>query len=902
MMRKDIIGIGVVLLVLSGCSTTKNTGATRSYHAMKVVHNVYFNGAISYREGLEAINKANEDDYSKVLNLYPISNPKTQQVAVSQMDKSIEKARKSIKLHSIHARPKKINAAKRRKDPKYKLWLESKEFNSQMYKAWLMLGQSEFHKGDFLGSVGTFTYIQKLYENDPNIVALCQLWIARAYGEMGWQYEAETQLSKVKVDHLKRKYQPFYSAVSADVLLKGQHYREAIPFVKIAKSDETRKGYKPRFEYVLAQLYQQNDQRSAARAGYKRVIALQPEHVMRFNAELRYAELDDNTAKSLKRLGKMAKRDKNKDVLDHIYGTIGNIYLAQKDTTAALEQYSLAIRHSTQSGKNKAGVLLKAGDLYYLQQQYDSAAPCYKEAVQIIENTDPRYARAYKRSLALDDLVQRTGTVALQDSLQHLSTLSEKEQRKIVDAIIARLIEQEKSDSIKAQADAREQELNEPLTGVNTDLMVGVPRDNSWYFYNENLIKKGRQSFVKTWGSRKLEDDWRRQSKAQIGMSGSSDESMADGDVSGGLAADSTSVATTSQVTDNHQPEYYLQQIPKTEEDFYRSDSLIAAALYDLIYIYKEQLQDYPKSIETFRELCRRFPKDERLTDLYYMQYLSALQRNDSLGAEQMRQDLMRLFPESKQAQIVSDPAYKENLERTAQMQDSLYEITYEAYRRGKYKEVKQNKQVAERDFPLTPLMPRFLFLNAVGVARTEGQKAFVAELQDMVERYPEHELSTMAKNMLAMMDEGLKAQKGGSLSNLQEARGQSATEDEKKTEQKFSFKRQAESYVLIVFAKDEQKQNNLLYQTAVFNFSQFMIKDFDIQTIPSLSDTESAVQISGFESMDEAEWYISLLEQDTTISSSILESEAQVLPITAENMKLLEPLGLEAYKKFVRR
>ena len=901
MMRKHIIGIGMVLLVLSSCSTTKNTGATRGYHGMKVVHNVYFNGAISYREGMDAINKANEDDYSKVLNLYPISNPKTQQAAVSQMDKSIEKARKSIKLHSIHVRPKKINAAKRRKDPKYKLWLESKEFNGQMYRAWLLLGQSEFHKGDFLGSVGTFTYIQKLYENDPDMVALCQLWIARAYGEMGWQYEAETQLGKVKVDHLKRKHQPFYSAVSADILLKGQRYREAIPFVKIAKSDETRKGYKPRFEYVLAQLYQQNDQRSAARAGYKRVISLQPEHVMRFNAELRYAELDDNISKSLKKLGKMAKRDKNKDVLDQIYGTIGNIYLTQKDTAAALEQYSLAIRHSTPNSKNKAGVLLTAGDLYYLQQQYDSAAPCYKEAVQMIENTDPRYAQAYRRSLALDELVQRTETVELQDSLQHLSTLSEKEQRKIVDEIIARLIEQEKADSVKAQADAREKELNEPLEGVNTDLMVGVPRDNSWYFYNENLLKKGRQAFVKTWGNRKLEDDWRRQSKAQAGISNFAEEAMTDGDTAG-LVADSTSTATAPKVTDNHQPEYYLQQIPKTEEDFYQSDSLIAAALYDLIYIYKEQLQDYPKSVETFHELCRRFPKDERLTDLYYMQYLSALQQKDSAGAEQIRQELMRLYPNSKQAQIVSDPAYKENLERTAQMQDSLYEATYEAYRKGKYKEVKQNKLVAEKEFPLTTLMPRFLFLNAVGVARTEGQKAFVAELQDMVERYPEHELSTMAKNMLAMMDEGLKAQKGGSLSNLQEARGQTTTEDEKKNEQKFSFKRQIESHVLILFAKDEQTQNNLQYQTALFNFSQFLIKDFDIQIIPSLSDKESAVQISGFESMDEAEWYISLLEQDASISSSIREAEAQVLPITSENMKLLEVLGVEAYKQFVRR
>ena len=101
-------------------------------------------------------------------------------------------------------------------------------------EAWIRLGEAEFHKGDFLGSVGTFNYVINHYQHDADVVARCQLMVARAYAEMGWQYEAEDMLNRVQIDALSRKHAKLYAAVKADVLLNGEHYREAIPFVKLA--------------------------------------------------------------------------------------------------------------------------------------------------------------------------------------------------------------------------------------------------------------------------------------------------------------------------------------------------------------------------------------------------------------------------------------------------------------------------------------------------------------------------------------------------------------------------------------------------------------------------------------------------------------------------------------------
>ena len=127
---------------------------------------------MSFQEGEDAIQEANKDDYSTYLNLYPISNHEAAQSATSQMERTIEKCRKCIKLHSIKTRPK-VNYEKKRNNPKYAAWLEQEEFNNQIGNAWMLLGQAEFHKGDFLGSVSTFNYITRHYAHEPAMDSSC---------------------------------------------------------------------------------------------------------------------------------------------------------------------------------------------------------------------------------------------------------------------------------------------------------------------------------------------------------------------------------------------------------------------------------------------------------------------------------------------------------------------------------------------------------------------------------------------------------------------------------------------------------------------------------------------------------------------------------------------------------
>ena len=844
-------------LILSSCSTQKNTWATRSFHQTKVKYNILYNGNVAYEEGLKAIRDANTDDYTQILNLYPVSNHQAAESASTQMDKTIEKCRKCIKLHSIKTKPKRD--PKKAHDPKYKLWLQSEEFNANMHLAWMRLGEAEFHKGDFLGAVSTFNYIINHYQNDPDIIAQCQLWIARAYAEMGWQYEAEDMLQRVRIDALSRKHAKLYSAVKADVLLKGEHYHEAIPFVKIALPYEKRKIYRPRFAYVLGQLYEREKNRDEAVHAYKSVVRMAPPNEMEFNARLHMAELSGKNA--IRQLRSMTRQSKYKDRLDQIYGAIGNIYLSQPDTAKALEMYEKAIAESTQAGLPKAAVLVRAGDIYFEQRAYVKAQPCYREAVTILTTENDDYPRVQKRSEVLDELIVSYTQVELQDSLQRLGHMTEEEQRTIVDKIIADLIETEKQDSIQQTQLARELARGDdgPRSVNTTNMLGGGAQTGEWYFYNPQLIKQGQQEWRRRWGNRPLEDNWRRQNKQVLipdgGMSGVAEE----GD-STMVASDSTAVQPKLE-TDIHKPDYYLQQIPRTEQDYVVSDSLWREAMVELYYIYRDKLEDEELAQETLRQLEARFPSHPSVAAIHEDEQLRALRH---------------------------DEAYIARMQRMLAEQDSLYAATYAAYTKGDFATVKTNTAYAQNEFPQSKLMPRFVFLKAVSVARTEGQEPFVNELRAMVDNYGNTELGAMAKDMLAMMGQGMESQKGGASGSLADMRGQVEEEpqDTTQTAQQWSEDRKQPSVVLLILSTaDEQALNELLYEVALFNFSQFLIRDFDLQKMPVWGEG-CALRVSGFADLDEAEWWMDLIQKNPDMQS-VLQG-IQLKAVTEVNLPLI--------------
>lgn len=889
-----ILVFSLVVLTFSACSLKKNTWSTRAYQSMNTRFNVYFNGKESYEEGLRNIYNSNKEDYSAIIPMYPISRHDNANSAKSNMDRTIEKCRKAIKLHSIKQKP--LRNDRKWSNPEYQLWYKQEEFNPALKDAWMLLAQAEFHKADFIGSVGTFTYISRHFANDKDMVARCQLWIARAYGELGWIYEAEQMLSRLKQDDLKFNHIGLFAAVNADLLLKKHQYKEAIPFLELTLKTEKNKTQQQRFNFLLAQLYKKTGDNQSAYQSFTKVIKLNPPFEMDFNARIYRAELDNRNVESVrKELNKMLRNPNNKEYLDQIYYTLGKTYLQKNDTVKALEYFKTSIEKSIRNGFDKAVSLITLGDLYYKNKNYIKAQPCYDEASKIITTEQEDYARVSKLAETLSELVVQNEIVVLQDSLQFLSTLSDEKRLEVVNKIITQLIADEKvsaeAELAKNESGFNPEEENMTLIGENPG---GV---GSWYFYNSNLLKTGQSDFQKKWGKRKLEDNWRRANKSSVLFAEETSSDVLPQSVDN--QNDSTAISAAA-ASDNKNPAFYLKQIPVTPQQIEKSNAEIATALFNMGMIYKDKVEDYAMAVKTFDEFAKRFPTDERRLETYFQSYMLESKTGNPSKADVYKNKLISEFPNSKYVEVISQPDYFDRMTRMYREQDLLYSITYNAYNASDYKTVKKNAEFVKKNYPLSVLLPKFMFLNALSVGKTEQPDVFEASLNDVVDKFPESDVSAMSKDILALIKQGREATAGTSHGTLLSRRERDTEQAESDiVTRQYSDDKATKHRLLLVTDADVQAMNKLLYNIAAYNFSCFMVKDFDLLT-GKLDNVRNSLSVTNFESYQEVEWYVNSISKNAALSDLMNELKIEKVIISEENYGILRSLSsLEEYFAF---
>ena len=904
-MKIRTLHIGYLLLavlLMSACSTKKNTAATRNYHALTTRFNIGFNGSESYREGLENIEKANKDDYTRVIPMYPIGNKASATAAVSNMDRTIEKCRKAIKLHSIRKKPQKNY--KKANDPKYLSFYNQNEFNPALRQAWMLLGQAEFHKGDFLGSVGTFSYIGRYYASVPQMVVQSQIWTARAYTEMDWLYEAEDVLQKINQDQITGKNTGLYAAVSANLMIKKGQYKEAIPFLKLAIENEKNKKLRTRFNFVMAQLQERTGDKVAASDYYTEVIKSNPGYELNFNARINRAQLLARNVKSIeKELKKMARNRNNRDYLDQIYAALGNMYLQEKDTVKAISNYNLALEKSKRNGIDKAVAALKLGELYYNRRDYVKAQPCYDEASKIFTNDYADYARISKRAEILGELVKEHEIIVLQDSLQALALLSDDKRLEAINRVIEKVkkVEKEEAENKKnPQQGSRGMNDPEDDFAMNMGAPIGGGNNRNWYFYNPVTINSGKADFKKKWGNRKLEDNWRRSNKSAALFADNTGSTPASSDNPLTTGTDSVQTPKIKATSDKTSVDYYLKQLPFTAEQRKKSDAEVADAMFAKGFIFKDKLEDFPMAYSTFEEFQRRFGNDERVVETLFQCYLMASKEKNESQAEAYRNRILTAFPNSKMAQLLKDPDYIRRQGSMFAEQDSLYSQTYAAYTRSDFSTVFKNTDYFRKKYPLAALLPKFEFLNALSIGKTAASTEFEKSLSKLVESYPQSDVSAMSKDILALMKQGNLAQKGTSHGTLLSKRAAvDSTNIARDAAMSFSPDKEGKHRLLLLTDATSDGINKLLYNLAIFNFSRFMIKDFDFVVGPA-DATHQGISVTNLESYDEVLWYQKTLKTDQSLTALMDSLKVTQVVISEDNFgKMKSIFSLDEYLAF---
>lgn len=854
--------------MLASCSPKKNTAATRRYQAFITRYNIYYNGDKHFAETIREMEEKYEDDYSQLVMMHPVEAKNLPEAPQPSGDftRSIEKGQKAIQLRSIKKRP----ANKGRTTPEKKEWLKREEYNPFLHNAWMMMGRGQYFNGDFLGAASTFFYISKHFTWLPATVTEALLWQARSYISLGWLFEAEVIIGRIKPEQLTDKtLTTLYNFVKADYLIHTGQLSEAIPYLELTIKG-TSGAQKTRLWFLLGQIYARiGDKKAAYDAFDKAGSSSSASYRTKFNARIKQSEvyIGADIEPEVKALRRMIRYDRNKEYLDQIYYAIGNLYLSRGDTTRAIENYVLAAEKSTRDGIDKAVNNITLGGLYYDRHEYDKAQPAYSEALPLLPKDYPNYSMLKRRSDVLDELAVYSQNVTLQDSLLRLAAMDSTQRMDVINKIIADLKKKEKEE---AEAARREEFLAQQGANILQDNNANsfvINSDNSWYFYNTATKNAGKTEFQRRWGSRKLEDNWRRRNKSSFNIGDwNASASSSDGD-----EQDDEQELTSEQqaeqeqlerASDPHYPEYYLAQIPTTDEQKAVAHEIIQEGLYNMGVILKDKMEDNEAALAEFNRLLADYPDNQYRLDTYYNLYLMYARANNLSAGEKYRQLILTEFADSPYGNALRDPNYIENLKQMDARQQELYDATYQAYLDNDNIAVHKAYEEMEEKYPLSKIMPKFMFLHALAFVTEKRPDEFNSVLKQLLNRYPDTDITPIASAWLKGMAQGRQLQSGST--NLrgmiwdQRLGGDSIAEAEGAAA--FEIKPDDRYLLVLTFATDEVPTNELLYEVARHNFRSFVVKDFDLEQLNF--GRLGMIVIRDFESLPELNHYRQVMSE----------------------------------------
>ena len=885
----------VALLAMTGCSTQKNTAGSRWWHSFNARYNTYFNGSQAFIEGNLEKEKGNKDNYTEQIPLYPVGNKESRDLGKGQYDRAIEKAEKTIRRHSIKAKPE--WKGNRRKTPKDREWLGRKEYNPFVWKAWMLLGKAQFQKGAFDEAAATFGYMSHLYQTQILQNGLARAWLAKCYAQMDWLYDAEDVIRNMSRDSIHFRAVKDWDYTYADYYIRTKDYQKAVPYLRKVIKHEKRRQQRAREWFLMGQIQKELGNRREAERAFGKVIGCHPSYELEFNARIAQTEVmaSGNARSMISRLRRMASNDNNKEYLDQVYYAMGNIHLTQKDTLKAIAAYEQGNKKATRSGIEKGVLLLTLGNLYWQLEKYNDAQRCYGEAIGLLDKDRKDYEELAQRSKVLDELVPHTDAIHLQDSLLELSVMPEKDRLKAIDRVIAELKRQEKEARDAELERQAEQQLQKTQAVGNRNQAPTAPTpttggNGQWYFYNPTAVSQGKAAFQRQWGRRENADNWQRANQTVVSLSDGSTEASEETEgteIADSLkTADSTepSAPTDTLANDPHNREYYLAQIPFSDEQKQASHAIIQEALLKSGIIFKDKLDNLKLSEKQLLRLTRDYPQYEALADAWYHLFLIYSRQGRHTLADNCLSHLKAEHPESEWTTLLSDPYYASNARFGTHIEDSLYAATYEAFKADRFDEIRGNAKISEDRFPLGQNRAKFIFIDGLSRLNDGDGDGCMQRLKEVVEKHPKSEVSELAGMIIKGVHEGRRLHGGKfDLGDVWSRRDITLTTDSTVSDTLSADPKQRFIFML-AYQPDSVDQNQLLFEMARYNFTNYLVRNFEIST-----DSDEGLQrmlISGFQNYDEAMQYARRLYADEAMAEKL--RNCRKLIISDVNLALL--------------
>lgn len=715
---KTILSLLVFTFLIVSCSRKKDKFISRNFHAVTAEFNPLFNGYNALETGRTSLNEAYFDNYWDVL---PIERMQISEEIMlpgqsknENFSRAEEKAVKAIQKHSMN--------------------INGKEVNPQMDEAYLLLGKARYFDQRFVPAIEAFNYILYKYPASDKINQ-AKVWREKTNIRLDNNELAIVNLKRLlKQEALENQDLADATSMLAQAYLNTKSVDGAITQLEIASNATKSNDERGRYRFIQGQLYNVLNKKDSANFAFDKVIELnrRTPRIYMITAYLeKFKNFDfenGNKIEAVELLTKLEENRENRPFLDKIYHQIGDFHLNNNSDSLAVFYYNKSLDTNSQDNILTSKNYETLGDMYFDNSEYAKAGAYFDSTMSSLTLNSKPYRIIKRKRDNLEDVIYYEAIAKTNDSILHLVHLPEPQRLALFETFVSDLKIKDEAEKEKAEAAERKANTglvtNNNIPGANnaTGTSRGLPGQAAlFYFYNPTTVAYGKNEFVKVWGNRALEDNWRWSNK-----NGSSANNN-------NLEGANNLLASASE-DEKFDPQFYISKIPTDQKEIDSISKERNYAYYQLGLIYKEKFKEYQLSKSKFQDLLESTPEERLILPSKYNLYkiYEVLGENDE--ASITKSDIIKNYPDSRYANILEHPELVSD--RDENSPQSLYEDLYDLHAEQKYAEVISKSEDYIKRFDGEPIIPKLELLKATANGRLNGFEAYKAGINHLSVTY----------------------------------------------------------------------------------------------------------------------------------------------------------------------
>ena len=702
---KFILIVFFSLIFVTSCSRKKDRFINRNFHAITAEYNTLYNGYLALEQGRESLNEGYQDNYWDIL---PIERMQiTDEVILpgqsknENFNRAEEKAVKAIQKHSMN--------------------IDGKEKNPQIDEAYLLLGKARYFDQRFIPALEAFNYILYKYPASDKINQ-AKIWREKTNIRLDNDELAIKNLKRL-LDQEELKDQDLADATSmlAQAYLNTKSVDSAITQLEIASNATKSNDERGRYRFIQGQLYNTLGYKDSANIAFDKVIELNRKtpRIYLISAQLEKIKNFDyehgDKLACLELLTDLEEDRENRPFLDKIYYQIGMYHLKNNSEGLAVTYFNKSLRERSQDKELKARNYQKLGDIRFDHSEYKEAGAYYDSTMNNLALNSKPYRTIKRKRDNLKDVIHYESISQVNDSILKLVNMPEADRVAYFESLIETLKTKAAAEKEKQANALRNNGLVTGNSNANGSPNAIIPRGgmpnqaNTFYFYNPTTIAYGKNEFLKIWGDRPLEDNWRWSNK---GNSSANNDGL-----------NSNEIFANATQDELYNPQYYISKIPTDTKVI---DSIAKDrnyAYYQLGLIYKEKFKEYELAKSKFEALLKNNPEDRLILPSKYNLYKIYAELGQTNEAAIAKNDIISNFPESRYAIILKSPDLVVLEDKNSP--ESIYKNVYEKQEKQEYAKVISECDKYITAFDGDPIVPKFELLKATALGRLYGLEAY---------------------------------------------------------------------------------------------------------------------------------------------------------------------------------